>query len=50
MEMTFIMANLAGKEIKAYEKEEDLFQDQKRFKIYVFQNQELFKQTVKYFR
>jgi hypothetical protein len=50
MEMTFVMANLAGREIKEYEKEENLFREEEQFKTYMFQNEDLFRETIKYFK
>lgn len=50
MEMSFIMSNLAGREIKPCEKDEEIFQEEERFKTYLFENYDLFKETVKYFK
>lgn len=36
MEMSFIMSNLAGREIKAFEKDEELFKEEEKFKEYLF--------------
>ena len=38
MEVGFMMGNLAGKEVKAYEKNEDLFADEEEFKDYMTEN------------
>lgn len=48
--MGFVMSNLAGKEIKSYEKDEELFRDEKSFRNYIFENHLQFKQMIKYFR
>ena len=50
MEMSFVMSNLAGREIKSIEKDSELFKDEEKFKTYLFQNEELFKEIVKYFK
>jgi hypothetical protein len=38
MEMSFVMSNLAGREIKSIEKDSVLFKDEEKFKTYLFQN------------
>ena len=50
MEVGFALANLAGKEIKAIEKDEELFKDEERFKDYMFENEQLFKQMLMVFK
>ena len=50
MEVGFALANLAGKEIKAIEKDEELFRDEERFKDYMFENEQLFKQMLMVFK